>query len=249
MNKLLKYEFHKLKSQKSFRVCSFILVLLLLLSAISTKALLGNNELVADLDISVSHTLLAALTSANFSLIAGIFVVLFVCDDFEQRTIKNIFSRGYSRVSVYAAKLVACICAVTFMFIITILSSLIFGNIYGMSGSLESRVILLLLLQYLCQLGCMVFNFALSAFLRKTGSAIAATLVAPMLINMALALINSLFHIKKPQLSGYWISNFQTELENLSTGDSRLLVCAALSLIYITIFAVFGITSGKKTEF
>ena len=248
MNKLLKFEFHKLGKQKSFRVCSIIMIVMSLIAALTMKAVISNPELAAKSDISISAVLLKAISSSSFSMIASIFVVIYICDDFEQKTIKNIFSRGYSRTSVYTSKMIACVTAVTIMFLISVVSAMVFGNIYGMDGSISGKAVIIILVQYLAQLANMLFCFALASYFRKNGAAIAAALVAPILVNMVIGLIDSVLKTKDNSLSKYWMSSFQAELETSAISDSRITVIAVLSLIYIVVFAAGGIAVGKKTE-
>ena len=91
----MKFEMHKLKKQKSFYICTLIMVALLFLSAITTKALVnGSPEYAAQFKGSGIDSMIGALGNCSFLLIAGIFTALTVCEDYEQQTVKNIFSRG-----------------------------------------------------------------------------------------------------------------------------------------------------------
>lgn len=114
MGTLMKFELHKLKKQKSFYICTLIMVALLFLSAMTTNALVnGSPEYAAQFKGSGLDSMIGALGNCSFLLIAGIFTALTVCEDYEQQTVKNIFSRGYSRGSVYtrSARInVECIC-------------------------------------------------------------------------------------------------------------------------------------------
>ena len=128
MRNILKFEFHKLFRQKSFYICSAIMVVFSVLGIMITKSLAENNPELITGNLSGLSALLSAITSANFVMISGIFIALFVCTDHDNQTIKNIYSRGFSKTKVYISKLIVCLCAVIVMFAITLGASYISGN-------------------------------------------------------------------------------------------------------------------------
>lgn len=107
MKNLLKFEFHKLFKQKSFYICTIIMLVLSFFSILLNKSLANNPELNMAMPMVMS-SLLTAVNSSNFTMICGIFIALFVCTDYDQQTIKNVYSRGFSRSKVYFAKYIVC---------------------------------------------------------------------------------------------------------------------------------------------
>lgn len=105
MRKLLQFEFRKLRQQKSFYICCFLLIVFVLLSALLNKIILEHS---ADPIQAPTGTdgITSALASGNITLIIGIFTALFVCEDFTDGIIKNIYAKGYSRNKVYFSKLI-----------------------------------------------------------------------------------------------------------------------------------------------
>ena len=249
MGTLMKFEMHKLKKQKSFYICTLIMVALLFLSAITTKALVnGSPEYAAQFKGSGIDSMIGALGNCSFLLIAGIFTALTVCEDYEQQTVKNIFSRGYSRRSVYTAKLMTVWIATSVMFLIAEVAALISGNLYFGIGETESlRFLTVLGVQYVVAMANVAMFFAISSVLRKNGSSIAATIVAPMLVNVVLSFADSLLKLRDVSLTNYWLSSFLGDL-TLSVESGRMTVCLVASLIYIPVFVFAGIRINRKIE-
>lgn len=245
MKNLLKLEFRKIKKQKSFYICTLIMAGLLFLSVSNANELSKSSETAA----TAADIMVNALNSSSFFLIGGIYIVLLVCDDYEQQTIKNIYARGYSRKQVYLSKLISSWTAVTIMFIIVMLCAFAFGQSYFKAGDIGSpHFIGILASQYAACMANMCLCFLVSAILRKNGSSIAAAIVAPMLVNMLLNFIDSHIKFKNFTTTELWISSFLSELSNLNVTNERLMICLIASLIYIPFFTLIGIFFHKRIE-
>ena len=103
MSKLLRFEFHKLFRQKSFYICT---ALLLVINLYTISYAYDNGGRSTGL-ICMS----AAVCSTDFTMLFGIFTALFTCDDYANGTIRNILSRGFTRTQVYFAQLITVIVA------------------------------------------------------------------------------------------------------------------------------------------
>ncbi len=250
MKKLLKLEFRKLRKQKSFYICTIVMVVLLFVSAITSKALCNaSSEFAAQYNGSGIAAMISAISNCSFLLIAGIFVALFVCDDYEQQTIKNIYSKGYSRSQVYGSKFISSMIAVTIMFIVVVCSACFFGTIYfGLGESEGTNIFGLLAVQYINCMANMSLYFAISCVLRKTGSSVAGVFVAPLLVNMILGLVDSFLKSEKIVFANLWVSSFINDLSVLTVEHNRFMVCLAASLVYIPLFVIAGLYFHKKIE-
>lgn len=250
MNNLLKLEFRKLKKQKSFYICTVIMIVLLFFSAVTTKMLTN-----ADADFAAQTTMsgiasaVSAVSGCSFLLIAGIFAALFVCDDYEQQTIKNFYSRGYTKTQVYFSKFISVWIACSIMFVLVVLFGFLFGKTYFGTGSISGTdFIAVLLVQYItCMANISLFS-ALSFILRKNGSSIAAVIVAPMLVNMVLGMADSFLKLEDTSLTNLWVSSFMNDLSALTVEHSRLIVCFGFSVVYIIVFMSAGSFLHKKIE-
>ena len=129
---LLRLEFRKLKRQKSFYIILVLMLAFVALSAVSTKLLEHLAEQINEVgeamggerfNASGEGVLLGFASSSMFSMLAAIFVAIVVCDDYGNSIVKNIFSRGYSRMDFYFAKLVYLVVTTSVMFLVAATSA------------------------------------------------------------------------------------------------------------------------------
>lgn len=250
MKNLIKFEFRKLTHQKYFYVCTFIMAAMLFLSIFTSNMLIKSNlEVVDTLNDLGLNCILNAVTDSSFVLIIAIFTVLFVCDDYEQQIIKNIYARGYSRKMVYISKMIFLCIAATIMFVIIEMAAVLFANIYFDIHILNGFELLRIIgVQYVVTMANIVMFYAISSILRKNGVSIAACFVVPVIINMLLGLLDSFFKIKNFSISSIWISSFLSDMTNVNVDIKRIIFCLVASVIYILIFTFTGLYFNKNTE-
>lgn len=250
MKNLLKLEFRKMRKQKSFYICTAVMLGLLFLSVLTANALAnGSPALAGQFTASGMDSMMNAVNNSSFLMIAGIFIALFVCDDYEQQTIKNIYARGYSRKQVYLSKLLSVWIGTTVMFVIVLLCAFVLGSAYFGTGSLrDPRFISVLAVQYIACMANMGLCFLVSSLLRKNGSSIAATIIAPMMVNMLLGMLDSFMKFQDFSTTSLWLSSFVGDLSTLAVTGERLMVCLVASLIYIPVFAAVGVCFHRKIE-
>ena len=138
--------------------------------------------------------------------------------------------------------------ATSVMFLIAELAALISGSLSFGIGETESlRFLAVLVVQYVVAMANVAMFFAISSVLRKNGSSTAATIVAPMLVNVVLSLADSLLKLKDVSLTNYWLSSFLGDL-TLSVGSGRMTLCLVAALIYIPVFVFVGMRINRKIE-
>ena len=248
MKNILKFEFHKLFRQKSFYICSVIMIIFSILGILITKSLVENNPEQFTGTLSGLNSILTAITSANFVMISGIFIAIFVCTDYDNQTIKNIYSRGFSKTKVYVSKLIVCLCSVIIMFAITLGVSYIYGASTFGNELGNGNYLALILGQIPLVIAYSTFVFAISSIFRKVGTSIALAILGPSLINTVLNLLDSMLKSDKFKLSSYWLDSFTTDLTALTTSTTRIIVCVVCSIIYAVSFVVLGLYLSKKHE-
>ena len=194
------------------------------------------------------QTMLSAVSSSNFTMIAGIFIAIFACYDYEQQTIKNIYSHGFSRNKVYFAKLIICSIATIIMFALTLLFNYLLGLTMLNGATKDGNYLGLVLGQLIYVVAYCSFVFAISLIVKKVGISIAFAILGPSLITLLITLIDSLLKIKDFKISSYWFGKFIEDLTNLATTANRLWTVMGLSLIYALIFILGGYLINKKQE-
>lgn len=247
MKNLLKFEFHKLIRQKSFYICTGVMLALSLISLLLTQALVNNPDLGMAMP-SGKSALLSAVSSSNFTMICGIFIALFVCTDFDQQTIKNVYSRGFSRTAVYFAKFIVCVVSTLIMFALTLLFTYAVGNIM-FNGTAESgNYAGLLIGQFLYCIASASFVFAVCLIVKKVGVSIALAILGPSLIGTVLNLADAFLKIDSFKVGDYWLDGFIGDLSVIGTDTTRLVICIVLSIVYAVAFIVGGFFINKKQE-
>lgn len=247
MKNIYKFEFYKLIKQKSLYICSAVMLALSLFGALLSKALASNPDIgmTAPSNLSV---LLSSVSSSNFTIICDIFIALFVCADYDQGTIKNIYSRGFSRGTVYFSKFTVAIVATTAMFGATLLFNLIVGSSMFDSAAEKGNYVGLLIGQYLYCIAYSTFSFAICLAIKKIGASIALAILGPSLIGTALALADAFLKFKNFKFGNFWLDAFITDLSSVATDSKRMIVCITLSAIYTVIFAAIGYYINKRQE-
>lgn len=247
MKNLLKFEFHKLLKQKSFYNCTIIMLALSFFGVLLNRSLADNAELNITMP-SVMSALLSAVNTSSFTLICGIFIVLFVCTDYDQQTIKNVYSRGFSRSNVYFAKYIVCVFSTIVMFAIMLIFT------YGIGKSILDGVIEtgnyvgLISGQLLFCIAYSSFVFSVSLIVKKVGISIALAILGPSLIGTVINLLDSFLKIDNFKISSYWLNDFINDLTYLATDNARLSICMILSIIYAVVFVSVGYLISKKQE-
>lgn len=182
-------------------------------------------------------------------MLTGIYVAITTCSDFSQRTIRNIYARGYSRVSCYAAKALSVGIALTIAFAVSTLFSfaatqLFVGNITGDFGKLAA----IIGLQYLTVLASGSFVFMLSNLMRKTAAAVTCAVLAPDIVSLVLLLVNEIPAFDKIVLPRYWLASFLSSLSTNTVDNERMFWILGLSLAYIAAFFLIGLLPVRKVE-
>lgn len=247
MINLLKFEFHKLIRQKSFYICTAVMLAMSVIGIMLSKALAENSEFNMAMPTAQS-ALLSAVSSSNFTMICGIFIALFVCADFDQQTIKNVYSRGFSRDSVYFSKFIVSALATVVMFAITLVFTFVAGSAMFDGTAGTGNYAALIAGQLVLCLAYSSFVFAVCLVVKKVGISIALAILGPSLIGTIVNLIDSFLKIKNFELGSYWLDGFLVDLSSLSTATGRLIVCIVLSFVYAVIFIGAGFFINRKQE-
>lgn len=257
MKKLLQFELHKLKKQKSLYICSALVLAGFLLSVLATFALM---KLMGDLfeEEAVSptavETMLSAVSMSDFTLITGIFIALYVCGDYSQKTIKNIYSRGFSRTNVFMSKLIVCIAYIIIMFIITELFALAVGSaLYGFKAQGKNIGWLMLGQLFVC-IAYACFAFSASNTVKKTGVALAIVILIPMGVTLVLTLVDVLIKLGLKDivdvgdfsLSDYWLDGLL--LSDTAASVKKIVLSCILPVIYGALFFAAGFVANRKAE-
>lgn len=247
MKNLLRFEFHKLWRQASFYICGGIILAINFISVLQLKESSSSYPV----SITATDSILLYSVGSYFFLVSSIFVALFVCQDFNYQTIKNIYSRGFSKKEVYFSKFIVAISAVSIIFfvsfiLVTLFSLLCFGTMIKIG-----KMFLLLFGQWVLSLTYSSFAFSISYMLKKNGGAIALAILGTSIVSLFFLFIDIMILTRNIEfsLSAYWISSFLSDFSDIMVSNQRLIICFVLSFVYMILFVFLGyLVNNKKRE-
>lgn len=254
MKKLLHFELFKLRNQKSLYICSAILLVALFLTMLMNKLMFDTfsggifEELLEMSKPTAVSSMLTAVSASDFTLIVGIFIALYVCGDFGQHTIKNIYSRGFSRTSVYFSKLIICVAYTIVMYFIALLFAFILGCAFFGYGEGSGRVVALIFGQLIACIAYSTVAFSISFMVRKNGVAIALTIVIPLVLTLILSLIDVAISSDTFALSDYWLDGILTNLSQSSASNKTIICGYLLPVVYGGLFVSAGFLANYYAE-
>lgn len=248
MNKLIKLELRNLLKQKSLLICLIISTSLVIIGILASNLLnkmamqAGETELL--LGVNAFDSIVGYLVGGNITLLLAIVVSIYFGSEASDGTIKNLIGKGYSRRQFFIAKVICMIFATLIFIIISIISNYLMCLIVGIQIDSFS-------LSHLAKLGCITLAIisevimfsSLSFIIFKTGANIVANICIPLLFPLSLSLIDVLIKAKI-KISDFWIEN----TTSLITNNSKLPFIIIVSLCYIIIFIILGITITKRKE-
>lgn len=247
MTNLLKFEFRKLFKQKSFYICTAVMLAMSLVGLLLSKTLASNPEFNMAMP-SAKSALLSAVSSPSFTMLCGIFIALFVCTDYDQQTIKNVYSRGFTRTNVYFAKYIVSVISTVIMFAVALIFTYVAGAVMLDGTAAEGNYVGLIAGQLIYCLAYSSFVFAISLIVKKVGVSIALAILGPSLIGTVINLADAFLIIENFKIGSYWLDGFIGDLISLATDATRLIVCIVLSLVYAVVFVVAGFFINRKQE-
>lgn len=270
MKNLLKFELYKLVRAKSLYIFLALTIGMMLVSigaifivALIDKALM--EEAGAGIDAvnamlksnSANDIMLTSMSYSSFTFFMSIFTAIFLCDDYTQKTIKNIYSRGFTRTQVFIAKMIVIAIAMFVVYIAILISGFLFGLLFfGNVGEFHS--IVLYIEQFLYILAFISFVTFITFAFKKISLSIVFAIFIPTTITTILTVIDygitmgaamdteavaeSTFRI-----SQLWFGNYEMYIYAGQTAGEMLSVLIG-SILYILLFASLSWVVGRKHE-
>lgn len=245
MRKLIRYELHKLFRQKSFHICSAVIILLplIFLAALKyTSYRTGDNPNITGWSFAST-----VVSNSSFVMILGIFIPLFVCEDFDQGILKNIFAKGYGRGRVYVSKYIVSLFGTGLMFVATHAASFVLASILWKPGAVGNNPELIIS-QGLVLISYHAFYFALAIILGRTGGSIAMGIILPVMVNLLLLLADSLTRFKKLHFVDCWIDSFLNTAGNGDLSFKKHALAVVYAAIYTVVLFLLGLTFHRRKQ-
>lgn len=249
LKKLIKLELRNILKQKSFLICLIIsnalVIIGILASSFLNKMIIeagGSEDLF--LGVNAFDTYMGYITGGNITLLLAIVISIYFGSEASDGTIKNIIAKGYTRTEFFTSKIISVI-FVTLIFILTaLILNYLMCFIMGININAFS-------LKHLIQIGSASLSIlaetimfsALSFIIFKTGANIVANICIPLLLPLALTLLDVLSK-SKIKVSDFWIETTTT----LSRDTSKIPVILIVSTCYIIVFILLSSILTKRKE-
>lgn len=246
MGQLFRFETRKIIRQKSFYICFGISFLILVLNAIIMK--ISANDAGNDIVFSPVKFSMSAIVGSSFIMLLGIFTALYCCDDVSNNTMKNIYSKGYSRAKVFFAKYIVSLSASLIVAIAFFLISFMLGKVLGNADEAITKTFAgSIILQLLVVVGYHAVYFSLAMIIGKVGGSVALNIVGPMLVFTVLSLLASLLKIDF-NFSEFWLDSLINPLSNGNIDGNIIIKAVLMPLLYSSVFVTAGYFMNRKKE-
>ncbi len=256
MMNLLRLEFRRLFRAKSFYICLAISLVMIVISAATTKMLLNmasseefGEAFGAMLQTPTSFSLLKSTASSSLTMVLAIFLSIFVCEDYTSDTIKNIYAKGHSRDQIFASKLVSAVAAGLIIILVSALFSFAAGKVlFGKVGSMGKNYVGSVLAELVILLAYATLYFAIAIALKKTGASIAVSILGPLLVGLLLSLANAAIKSDKISLTDYWLDGRLTILTQPDVPGKDVLIGFVVGVVVLLIAAAAGFLVNRSSE-
>ena len=240
MNRLNKFNIHNMFKQKSFYICTIILLALASLGIIA-NVVTANFITHKAISINSNDTVIIFLSPSSFDLFVAIFIALFYTLDVSNGTMKNIIARGFSRKQVFASKFFTIMFGVTIMFIASFIFAYIVtfiagGKIVMLNGNVLGKIGIC----YINLLGIASLYTLISSIVSKPSGALVACILTNFLAPTLLLTIDTLLKLKTNiGISKLWIVNASN-----NKGIMAIIIC----VVYILVSYILGSAISSKKE-
>lgn len=252
MRNLLAFELFKMRKRKSMYICTGVMLGIFLLNLFTGYAMMRmvseDMAVIMGMPTTMNSSMLMAANFSSFMQVAGIFIAIYVCEDYGQKTIKNVYSRGFSRAGVYFSKLIMCMLYTVASYVIVVLFALVFGGaIFGFKADGE-HIPVLLLGQLMVCIASVSFAFAISFMVRKLGAAIPIVIFVPLAITLILGLADVVINSETIFLSDYWLDGILGTLSTSFATAKQMWVGCIVPVVYSALFITAGFLVHRKAE-
>ena len=253
LSKVLAFEMRKAFHSKRFLLWTILSIALSCLYLLITYVMYIANtgEIKETFTENGVMSIMKFFSTSPVCFCIAMFICDFICDDFSSGILKNVFSKGYTRKTVFTGKLVssgiiAVVMSVLSSVAVFLLSTVLFNDM----GTIEPINIL----QYIIlTLGIVAFAnlfTMLCTLFKKSAPAVAISILALVLLPIGISMAVSNLHLDKLpfDISYVWLG---TAIQALASGTPTtgvMIPCTISILAYIVVIYFITMASVKKIE-
>lgn len=254
MSNLLRSDLYRLFKSKSFYICMAVEACLFILGMVIIYLMNQTEPAIVTLEAQNGIDYgLTALTTSDITLLLGIIIGIFVTAEFSHGTMKNVVSKGFSKVNIYLSKLVTMVIA-TFIFMLFILivgvigATILTGNLGELSGENVLKIFQIIGIEMLLYTALASLYLMFSMVLRNLGGVIAINIIYASIVERLFFSLLQLIAKDKIEFSKYSLFN---NISFYSIGDftgSDLLRSAVVAIVVLAVTTALGIFAFTKTD-
>ncbi|MDF2944896.1 MAG: putative rane protein [Herbinix sp.] len=263
MINLLQSDFYRLFKSKAFYICTAVAAFLVSLSifildwSLSVASNINTTETVNmtfPYKDGISYGI-NAFSSGDVHLFIAIFTAIFITAEFAHGTMKNVVSKGFSKVQIYLSKVITMTAAsfimIFTMFIIgTISATIVTGVFSESSGTLIAQMFQIAGIELFLHTALTAVFVMIAMTVRNSGGVIAINIVGVMsLSSLIYVALSYLFH-NKINFSDYSLMyNIQLfNNMNLTVTGLDYLRSILVGAAFLAAFTIGGIFLFKKSD-
>lgn len=202
--------------------------------------------------LSGFNSALAAVLSGSLPLCMALFVPIYFCTDYSDRTLRNVIGRGYNRLDVFTVKYLVTM-AVAFAYtLVSWIFAFIYGSAFWGAGTFKAKMLLLFFVQTINMLALTSFYILFSVLVKKMGGAICSCIFIPTGIELVLEIADALLVKNKNakfRPSYIWVDNAFEHLGDVLVNNSTVIIFLIVGFISLALYTVFSVLSVRKTEY
>lgn len=258
MKNILKADFYRLFISKSFYICTLVSAALFCLGIcvlrwtynLSVSQGIEFNFIYKD-GLSYGMT---AYMDGSVHMIICIFIAIFVTSEFSHGTIKNVVSKGFSKVKIFLSKLITMTAAAFIIVIVTVIAGTVSGGIVigefgSLSGEFGSFVLKTSAIELYLFIALSALFLMVAMTVKNLGAAIAIGVIGIISFeNLLFALIEILVdrRIKFSEFSLMYNTLFYRM--NMEAGGSDFIRSLIVGAVFFLASTAFGIFLFKKAD-
>lgn len=261
MKNLLKSDFYRLTISKSFYICSFVAALLyafgifILNWTVKMQASVGAEgfDIPSMYKDGISYGI-GAFSSGDVHLFIAIFTAIFITAEFAHGTMKNVVSKGYSRIQIYLSKVitmaVATLVMILIMFVVgTLAATIVTGSFGDITGTLAIQMLKVVGIELLLHTTLTAIFVMTAMTIRNNGGVIAVNIIGIVSLSSLIYLALELLFKNKFEFSKYsLLKNIAFYNVNLTAAGEDFLRSALVAIVFFVIITVVGVFTFKKSD-
>lgn len=258
MKNILKADFYRLFISKSFYICTLVSAALFCLGICVMR---WTYNMTASQGIEINFIYkdglsygMTAYMDGSIHMIICIFIAIFVTSEFSHGTMKNIVSKGFSKIYIFLSKLITMTVAAFIIVIVTaitgtVVTGIVIGEFGSLSGEFGSFVLKTTAIELYLFVALTALFLMVSITVKNLGAAIAIGVIGIVSFeNVIFALIEILVDrkIKFSEFSLMYNTLFYRM--NMEAGGSDYIRSLIVGAVFFLVSIVFGIFMFKKVD-